>query len=70
MVRAGGVARVFHAPIEPGAPIRLDARAPVVEEQPEHVRPAHAVDDVRHPRNLVQLRRDRLHVRVGVALLG
>ncbi len=66
--RAAGVGL---AAIESRAPIRLDARAAIVHQELRRgVRPPDAVDDVRHTRHLIQLRRQRLDFRIAVAPLG
>ena len=67
---AARVAHTLHAPIEPGAAVRFDARAAILEQHPHHLGTPDAVDDVRHARDLVETRGQRLDLGVGVTQLG
>jgi hypothetical protein len=56
--------------IEACPPIGFDARALVVEHHPQRIRRSGAVDYVRDPGELVQLRGEALHLGVGMARRG
>src|SRR6059036_1444019 len=57
---------ILLAPIEPGAAVRLDVRAAILEQQLHHLGTPDAVDDVRHARDLIEARRQRLHFGIAV----
>jgi hypothetical protein len=65
-----GAARLLQPALEPGAAVRFDARAAIVEHEPFRIGPVNAVDHVGNPSQLVQPRHQRLHLGVGVAGFG
>jgi hypothetical protein len=65
-----GAAGVLHPAIEAGAAIRFDPGTAIVEHQVHGGALVHAVDDVGHPRDAEQARRQRLDFGIGVAALG
>src|SRR6185295_6386157 len=67
---AFGAADILGPPIEAAAAIGDNRRTAIVQQAARRLAAADAVDDVADPRDLVQLRRQRLHLRIGVAALG
>ncbi len=59
-------AHIRDAALEPASPIGLDPCAAIVQQQPQRIGAAHAVDDVCHTGDLIEPRGQRLNIRIRV----